>query len=155
MTAKEYLLRYSQAGRREKAIRARIEEYCSGMGGLKAIEYSDMPKAHNTERDLSDDFVKLDEMNWEWRQRANECRQIMRDICARIDRMDDVDQARVLELRYTTRWIDSRGDEHIGLLPWGAVAARMGYVDRERQLFRLHGEALMSFPMPENVIDCQ
>lgn len=149
MTAKEYLLRYRQAERRAKTIEARIEEYCRGMGGLKAIEYSDMPKAHNVERDLSDEFVKLDEMNWEWRQRVNECRQIMRDICSRIDRMGDADEARVLEFRYVTRWIDSRGREQVGLLPWEAIAARMGY--EKRQVQRIHGIALQHIEIPEKI----
>lgn len=150
MTAKEYLLRYRQAAKRAQMIEARIEEYCRGMGGLKAIEYSDMPKAHNVERDLSDEFVKLDEMNWEWRQRVIECKQIMRDICARIDRMESADEARVLELRYITRWVDSYGRDQVGLLPWKAIAAKMGYAsDQERQLYRLHGEALKNFVVPD------
>ena len=146
MTAKEYLLGYRQAANRAQMIEARIEEYCRGMGGLKAIEYSDMPKAHNVERDLSDDFVKLDEMNWEWRQRVNECRQVMRDICSRIDRMKEVDEGRVLQLRYITRWIDSHGREQVGLLPWEAVAARMGY--EKRQVQRIHGTALQHIELP-------
>ena len=150
MTAKEYLLRYRQAAKRAQMIEARIEEYCRGMGGLKAIEYSDMPKAHNVERDLSDDFVKLDEMDWEWRQRVIECKQIMRDICARIDRMKDPDEARVLELRYITHWVDSYGHDQVGLLPWKAIAAKMGYTpDKERQLYRLHGEALKNLGVPD------
>lgn len=149
MTAKEYLLRYRQAAKRAQMIEARIEEYCRGMGGLKAIEYSDTPKAHNVERDLSDEFVKLDEMNWEWRQRVIECKQIMRDICARIDRME-AEEAQVLHLRYIARWVDSHGNDRVGLMPWGAVAARMGYIDRERQLYRLHGDALQHFEIPED-----
>lgn len=151
MTAKEYLLRYRQAAKRAKTIEARIEEYCRGMGGLKAIEYSDMPKAHNTERDLSDEFVRLDEMNWEWRQRANECRQIMRDICARIDRMENPDEARVLEFRYVTWWIDGHGREQVGLLPWEAIAARMGY--EKRQVQRIHGTALQHIAVPEKIAE--
>lgn len=149
MTAKEYLLGYRQAAARAQMIESRIEEYCRGMGGLKAIEYSDMPKAHNVERDLSDSFVKLDEMNWEWRQRVNECRQIMRDICARIDRMKDADEGRVLQLRYITSWIDSHGREQVGLLPWEAVAARMGY--EKRQVQRIHGTALQHIEPPEKM----
>lgn len=149
MTAKEYLLGYRQAANRARMIETRIEEYCRGMGGLKAIEYSDMPKAHNVERDLSDDFVKLDEMNWEWRQRVNECRQVMRDICSRIDRMKEVDEGRVLQLRYITRWIDSHGREQVGLLPWEAVAARMGY--EKRQVQRIHGTALQHIELPEKM----
>lgn len=149
MTAKEYLLRYRQAAKRAQMIEARIEEYCRGMGGLKAIEYSDMPKAHNVERDLSDEFAKLDEMDWEWRQRVIECKQIMRDICSRIDRMKDPDEARVLEFRYITRWIDSRGREQVGLLPWEAIAARMGY--EKRQVQRIHGIALQHIEIPEKI----
>jgi len=153
MTAKEYLLGYRQAYKRAKMIEARIEEYCRGMGGLKAIEYSDMPKAHNVERDLSDEFVKLDEMNWEWRQRAGECRQIMRDICRRIDGLgaekDKADEAQVLELRYIAHWIDSRGREQVGLLPWEAIAARMGY--EKRQVQRIHGMALQHIEIPEEM----
>lgn len=147
MTAKEYLLRYRQADKHAKAIASRIEDYYQGLGSPKAIEYSDMPRAHNSERDMSDSFVRLEDMCEEWRQRMHESRRIMCDIMRRIDAMEDSDESRVLELRYTTRWIDAHGREQVGLLPWEAVAARMGY--SRIQVIRIHGTALQHIEIPE------
>ena len=75
MTAKEiqqeaarYLSRYRIAQAEVKDIERRIERIRSEMMGVKGISYEngDMPKAHNTERDLSDYIVRIDDLIRDW-----------------------------------------------------------------------------------------
>lgn len=147
MTAKEYLQQYRQAFLHAKQIERRIDEYSREITRPKAIEYTDMPRAHDSEHDLSDQIVRLEDMHAEWWQQVYACRRIMREITRVIDAMEDPDESRILELRYITRWIDSRGCTRIGL-PWAAIMERMGYV--RGHVNRIHGRALLHFKIPES-----
>ena len=57
MTTKEYLQRYQIAYREAKDTELRMAQLRLKYSAPTAIEYSDMPKAHNSEHDLSDYIV--------------------------------------------------------------------------------------------------
>ena len=65
MTPHEYLQRYLDARNEALEIEYRIEALVKQYAMPSAIEYSDMPKAQNTEHDLSDYIVKLEELTQE------------------------------------------------------------------------------------------
>ena len=139
MTAKEYLLRYRDAYREAQSIELKITQLRLKYGYPSAITYSDMPKAHNTERDLSDYIVKLDELTGHLVERYSKCVGIEGDILKRIDHMEVLEEREVLRLRYT--YIDDKGR----LMRWEDVAERMHVV--RMTATRIHGRALQHFPM--------
>ena len=59
MTAKEYLTRYRDAVRESREIELKIAQLSLRYKAPGAINYSDMPKAHNNS-DLSDYMAKLE-----------------------------------------------------------------------------------------------
>ena len=62
MTAKEYLLQYKEAYREAQEIELQITQLRLKYALTAPIQLSDMPKAHNTEHDLSDYAAKLDDL---------------------------------------------------------------------------------------------
>jgi len=139
MTAKEYLLRYRDAYRETQDIELRIAQLRLKYALPSAIQYSDMPAAHNSNRDLSDYMVKLDELTDHLVSQYCRCMGIEGDILKRIDRMEDQLEREVLRYRYTH--ITDKGK----LMPWEEVASRMHYV--RKTVERIHGRALQHFPM--------
>ena len=139
MTAKEYLLRYRDAYREVQATELKITQLRLKYALPSAIQYSDMPKAQNTETDLSDYMVSLNELTDYLVKKYCKCVGIEGDILKRIDRMEDVLERQVLELRYTN--IDERGL----LMRWEDVADRMHYT--KRMIVNIHGRALQHFPL--------
>ena len=139
MTAKEYLLRYRDAYREAQSIELKITQLRLKYGYPSAITYSDMPKAHNAERDLSDYIVKLDELTGHLVERYSKCVGIEGDILKRIDRIESQTERDALRYRYT--YIDDRGR----LMRWEDVAERMGYT--RQAVTYIHGKALRNFPM--------
>ena len=100
MTPHEYLQRYLDARNEALEIEYRIEALVKQYAMPSAIEYSDMPKAQNTEHDLSDYIVKLDELTQELHRKRAECLEIMADINDRVETMEEATERTVLRYRY-------------------------------------------------------
>ena len=135
MTAKEYLLRYHTAYREAKDTEVRMAQIRLKYSAPAAIEYSDMPKAHNSEHDLSDYIVKMDELTDHLISKYTHCMAIEADILERLDRMDKQEEREVLRMRY----IDGR--------KWEEIADKIGTVTRN--VYFIHGRALRNFPLPD------
>ena len=137
MTAREILTRYRDAVRESREIELKITQLRLRYGAPSAINYTDMPKAHNNS-DLSDYMVKLEELTDILSARYEKCLGIMIDIEMRLDRMDTQLEREVLRHRYTD--ITERGR----LASWESVAAAVGF--SRRTVERVHGSALQHFP---------
>jgi DNA-directed RNA polymerase specialized sigma subunit len=133
MTAKEYLQQYKSVQREIDDLDYRMAQLRLKYAAPSAIEYSDMPKAHNTEHDLSDYVAKMDEMTDYMISKYTRLRGIEVSIYKRLDRMDNQDERELLRLRY----IDG--------LTWSQIADRLSTV--ERNVYFIHGRALQHFPM--------
>lgn len=135
MTAKEYLQRYRAAKKEAEDVELRITQLRLRYAAPSAIEYSDMPRAHDSEHDLSDYMAKMDELTSYLVEKYKRCMGIEVDIYQRLDNMDRQEEREVLRYRY----IDG--------MTWEQIAQRTGYV--LRHIYRLHGSALQNFPLPE------
>lgn len=135
MTAKEYLLRYQAAKREIEDLDYRMAQLRLKYAAPSAIEYSDMPKAHNTEHDLSEYVAKMDEMTDYMISKYTRLRGIEVDIYKRVDQMQDQTEKDILR----TRYIDG--------LTWDQIALKLGY--SRRNVTRIHGRALLHFPMQD------
>lgn len=134
MTAKEYLQRYQTAYREAQDTKRRITQLRLKYAAPAAIEYSDMPKAHNSEHDLSDYIVKMDELTDHLISKYTKCMGIEADILERLDMMEKQEEREVLRLRY----VDGK--------TWEEIARHIGTV--ERNVYYIHGRALLNFPVP-------
>ncbi len=85
MTAREYLTRYRDAVRESREIELKITQLRLRYAAPSAINYSDMPKAHNNS-DLSDYMEKLEELTELLYAKYERCLGIMIDIEMRLDR---------------------------------------------------------------------
>jgi len=133
MTAKEFLMQYRAVHREIEDLDRRMSQLRLKYAAPSAIEYSDMPKAHNTEYDLSDYIVKMDEMTNYMISKYTRLRGIEVNIYMRVDRMSDQTERELLRWRY----IDG--------LTWTQIAEKLGTV--ERNVYFIHGRALKHFPM--------
>lgn len=142
MTAKEYLTRYRDAVRESREIELKILQLRIRYGAPGAINYSDMPYAHNNS-DLSDYMVKLEELTELLLTKYEKCLGIMVDIEMRLDRLEAGQNTQiereVLRHRYTD--ITEQGR----LASWESVGAAVGF--SRRTVERVHGSALQHFPM--------
>lgn len=140
MTIKEYLRQYRRALREANDILEEIEAERQKMAGVRAIIYSDMPKSHDTERDLSDAYAKYEHFAAERLRAYNRCQAVMLAVRKTISEAPTELQYRVLYLRY----IDG--------LKWDDVAERIG---KTRQWVNtVHGQALQQIRFiyePEDV----
>ena len=109
MTSKElqresaiYLSRYQIARAEVGDIEKRIERVRSEMMGVKGINYEggDMPKARNTERDLSDYMVRIDDLIHDWQNARVRAIELMREISETINAIDHTQARRVLMLHF-------------------------------------------------------
>ena len=133
MTAKEYLLQYRVVQREIEDLDYRMAQLRLKYAAPSAINYSDMPKAHNTEHDLSDYVAKMDEMTDYMISKYTRLRGVEVDIYMRLDRMENQDERELLRYRY----IDG--------MSWAQIADRLHTV--ERNVYFIHGRALRNFPM--------
>lgn len=133
MTAKEYLLQYRAVQREIEDLNYRMAQLRLKYAAPSAINYSDMPKAHNSNHDLSDYVAKMDEMTDYMISKYTRLRGVEVDIYLRLDRMENQDERELLRYRY----IDG--------LTWVQIADRLHTV--ERNVYFIHGQALRNFPM--------
>ena len=133
MTAKEYLQQYRHIQREIEDIDRRMARIRLKYAAPSAINYSDMPKAHNSEHDLSDYIVKMDELTNYMISKYTRLRGIEVDIYMRVDRMENQRERELLRFRY----IDG--------MTWTAIAEALDTT--ERNVYFIHGRALRHFPM--------
>lgn len=136
MTAKEYLQQYRIAYREAQDTEIRMAQIRLKYGSPSAIEYDDMPKAHNTEHDLSDYIVQMDELTNHLISKYSRCMGIEADILERIDSMQNQEEREVLRLRYIDGYT------------WEQIAQRISTT--LRNVYYIHGRALQHFPLPES-----
>ena len=100
--ASEYLFRYRTAKAEVKDIEQRIDRVRSEMMGVKGISYEggDMPKAHNTEHDLSDYIARIDGLLHDWHDAQNRALDVMREVSDTINSISNAQARRVLMLYY-------------------------------------------------------
>ena len=100
--ASEYLFRYRTAKGEVKDIERRIDRVRSEMMGVKGISYEggDMPKAHNTEHDLSDYIARIDGLLHDWQDAQNRALDVMREVSDTINSISNAQARRVLMLYY-------------------------------------------------------
>ena len=133
MTAKEYLQQYRRIQREIEDIDRRMAQIRLKYAAPSAINYSDMPKAHNSEHDLSDYIVKMDELTDYMISKYTRLRGIEVDIYMRVDRMENQKERELLRYRY----IDG--------MTWTEIADALDTT--ERNVYFIHGRALRHFPM--------
>ena len=133
MTAKEYLQQYRHIQREIEDIDRRMAQLRLKYAAPSAINYSDMPKAHNSEHDLSDYIVKMNELTNYMISKYTRLRGIEVDIYMRVDRMENQKERELLRFRY----IDG--------MTWTEVADALDTT--ERNVYFIHGRALRHFPM--------
>lgn len=129
MTPKQYLNQYRRAYTVVRLAASRLEQAEHDAAGIRAIVYSDMPKSHNVERDLSDAMIKIEELAGQYREAVKENTAIMAEVSATILAVPDETQMRLLWLRY----IDGVRNEH-------DLANAIGY--EVRWMWELHGRGL-------------
>lgn len=100
--AADYLYRYKIAKGEVKDIERRIDRVRAEMMGVKGISYedSDMPKAHNTEHDLSDYIARIDGLLRDWQDAQNRALDVMREVSDTINSISNAQARRVLMLYY-------------------------------------------------------
>lgn len=129
MTPKQYLLQYQRAYMAVRLAASKLEQAEHDAAGVRAILYSDMPKSHNVERDLSDAMVRIEEAAAEYKDIVKANTNIMSEVAATILKVNDDREMRVLWLRY----IDGVRNEH-------ELASAIGY--EVRWMWELHGRGL-------------
>lgn len=129
MTPKQYLSQYQRAYMIVRLAASRVEQAEHDAAGVRAILYTDMPKSHNVEHDLSDTMIRIEEAAAEYKAIVQANTNIMSEVAATILEIDDDREMRVLWLRY----IEGIKDEH-------ALAAAIGY--EPRWMWELHGRGL-------------
>ena len=100
--AADYLYRYKIAKGEVKDIERRIDRVRSEMMGVKGINYEggDMPKARNTEHDLSDYIARIDGLLHDWQDAQNRALDVMREVSDTINSISNAQARRVLMLYY-------------------------------------------------------
>lgn len=133
MTAKEYLMRFRQVMREIEDLDRRMAQLRLKYAAPSAINYSDMPKAHDSNHDLSDYIAKMDELTDYMISKYTRLRGIEVDIYMRVDRMENQKERELLRYRY----IDG--------MTWTEIADALDTT--ERNVYFIHGRALRHFPM--------
>lgn len=129
MTAKEFLRRTIKIRKEIDEIEQRIKEVRASYMVPRAIQYSDMPKAHNTS-DLSNYYARVEFLVDMLLDREKELIGANTDIMMTVNRIADPDERRVLMLRY----VDQK--------QWIEIARAIPC--SERSVYYLHGRALKS-----------
>lgn len=126
--ARRWLQRYRSATYAIKRLELQLAEARAASDGLKAIQYSDMPKAHSASGDLSDAVVRyeklMDRISAEHKRKAA----ILEEVTDVIERVPDEKLRTVLTMRY------------IKMCQWEEIAEKMDY--SVQRIYQLHGDAL-------------
>lgn len=134
MTAKEYLQQYRTIQREIEDLDYRMAQLRLKYAAPSAIDYSDMPKAHSTEHDLSDYIAKMDEMTGYMISKYTKLRAVEVNIYMQVDAMENQEERELLRYRY----IDG--------MTWTDIATKLN--TSERNVYFIHGRALRNFKTP-------
>lgn len=139
MTVREYLGQAYRLENRIQILRRRIEELQDMRGSVSSPGFEEH---YNASRNTDAPFVKTIEKIMEYEQKQDEKMRLLLDLKEQIrdciDKLDNPDEALVLEHRY------------IYNEPWTTIGKEL-YVD-DRTVRRWHNRALAHFIMPENPI---
>lgn len=127
---KQFLRRYNYLRRKEEELEAEMDAIRAKYTG-RAITYSDMPTAHDSEHDLSDYAAEVDDLLCDLIAIRNRAIASYRHISKSIEAMSDDREKELLRLKY------------LHGLDWEEVADRMHYTTR--WVYKLHGYALAHF----------
>lgn len=130
---KAWLWRYRDAKRECKRLEGEYRELVESQESAKAIEYSDMPKAHNAGTDLSDLMERRSEYLTKIIKSHKRMEMLMFEISEVFDQLPDQTARDIMSLRYLQL-------DGCKALAWGDISQRVGYT--EEHICRLHGEAL-------------
>lgn len=133
MTPKRYLSQYRKANREIIYAQDQLEDARRIAAGLRAIIYTDMPRAQDTERDLSDAMVKVEELEREYAATLKRCLGIRVAIEGAVSSVPNPLYKYILIQRY----IAGKKPE-----PWEEIAEDLG--KSTRWVYVLHGRALES-----------
>ena len=132
-TVKEWLGRYRDAKWECRRLEGEYRDLVESQQSISAIQYSDMPKATDYERDLSGLFVRRDKYIVRIIQARTKMCKIRAEILAEISQIKEPDQRTVLSMRY----IQLDGYRYMS---WEDIAAELHYgMDN---VFKLHRNAL-------------
>ena len=138
---KEYLRSYRQHVRRINRINAEIAELRSMKLHPSMKPDDGMPHGSGGQGDLSGYAAELDEMIRELIEERYLRIKTYQAIACQIKRMKSRNESDVLFYRY------------IKAMDWWDIAELMGF--SERQIYRIHGKALVHFEIPKDVSECQ
>lgn len=138
---KEYLRSYRYHVRRIHRINAEIAELREMKLHPSMKPDDGMPHGSGGQGDLSGYAAELDEMINELIEERYQRIKTYQAIVRQIKRMKSENEKDVLFYRYI------RG------LDWWDIAELMGF--SERQIYRIHGNALAHFEIPKDVSECQ
>lgn len=125
---KKWLWRYRDAGREIDRLQLLLDEVKANSDGVRAIQYSDMPKSHGVGGDLSDTIVRYEKLSIRITQERVRQADVMEEITLAISQIDKAIERWILSLRY------------IQLMKWEKIAEETGY--SEQRIYEIHGEAL-------------
>lgn len=128
--AKQWLNRYRDASMAVKRLESQLAEVRANMDGVRAIQYSDMPKSPSVSGDLSDAVALVTEMEADIATRKAQAITTMREVMEVIEQVESERQRAVLNARY----IEQKS--------WHKIARDIGY--ELSYVFRIHGMALLS-----------
>lgn len=138
---KEYLRSYRQHVRRIHRINAEIAELRSMKLHPSMKPDDGMPHGSGGQGDLSGYAAELDEMIRELIKERYLRIKTYQAIACQIKRMKSRNESDVLFYRY------------IKAMDWWDIAELMGF--SERQIYRIHGKALIHFEIPKDVSEWQ
>ena len=136
---KAYLRQYATADSEINDLLRRKEEILSRLTRITPT-YSGMPGGSGDSDKYTNGVAKIIELDHEIDDKIDKLVDMRRKIEGYIDGISDSLLRRVLKLRY----IDG--------MSWERIAIEMGY--ERRQVFRLHGDALKSLYIEQDVIEC-
>lgn len=136
---KEYLRSYQNCSRRIKRIESEIDEIRS-MKMYPSMQDDGMPHGSG-QADLSGYAAELTKLEDELYKEGVDQVKLYKDITWKIQQLEDENERDVLFYRYI------KGEN------WWRIAELTGY--SERQIFRIHGDALKNLKITKDVSECQ
>ena len=138
---KRFLRQYAECVRRINRINDELDELRLMKMCPSAKQSDGMPHGHGGTNDLSGYAAKLDRMMTKLIMEKYKRMKLFDVISEQINKLGDQNEIDVLFYRYIKQY------------DWYRIAERMNYT--ERHIHRIHGEALLHFELPNDVIECQ
>lgn len=126
--AKQWLNRYRDASMAVKRLESQLAEVRANMDGVRAIQYSDMPKSPSVSGDLSDAVARLSDLELQLSREKTRAAETLCKTIAVINSLQEQVHRTLLDDRY------------VHLMPWWQIAKKHDY--SERRMYQLHDEAI-------------